>query len=113
MLYQPHIRKLLGGLLLLIFIFSSVPRIFLHETFSQHKLVSKTVATDVSSYQDDHSGVNCNCDSVLMQSFFVIADLAIESSIALNFPQQLYLYEADNLFLFSFQQFSLRGPPAA
>jgi len=88
-----------------------VPRIFLHETFAQHKLVSKTVSSDSPSYQNDHSGVSCNCDSVLMQSVFVIADLAIESSTELKFPQHLLGYRADNLFLFSFQQFSLRGPP--
>ncbi|MBL0136654.1 MAG: hypothetical protein IPP79_23110 [Chitinophagaceae bacterium] len=88
-----------------------MPRIFLHETFSQHKLVSKTVANDIPSYQNDHSGVSCNCDSVLMQSVFVVADIPSESSAELQFPQQLSGHGAENLFLFSFQQFSLRGPP--
>jgi hypothetical protein len=48
-----------------------------------------------------------------MQSVFVAADASIVSLLELNFPQHLPGYNAENLFLFSFQQFTLRGPPVA
>jgi hypothetical protein len=107
---HPVIRRLLSGLVLVIFAFSITPKKLLHDLVANHR--DKNVAASFSNIiKISTDGFLCKCDNLVAESPFTETAQAIEVLKAPSFaiqestvPSRFYI--ATHFF------FSLRGPPA-
>ena len=106
------IRKIIAGLLLVLFAFGMTPKITLHDLVATHtdsRIKKKN--TDPTSSQIAKSTFNCQCDNLVSESPFETIPLAVTHAAELIYST----FQANNgaatysttLFLFGF-----RGPPS-
>lgn len=105
--YKIHI----AAALLVLFVFSSVPKYLLHNFFSNH-----SHEFSVSNDKDDQSNttidnkVDCDCEDLYTEVFFV------NETLDINFKHNSYVIpnssELTSLLKTPFFEVNLRGPPA-
>lgn len=110
MLYQVNIRKCITGLLLLLFVFSSIPRKVLHDTFTHH-LDGSSQNSKYASFEVQNSGLGCHCDDLYAQPVFDNTDFTFEVS-PLKPVAQKHASVLPVIYSSEIISFGLRGPPA-
>ena len=105
------IRRLLTGVLLLLFALSITPKVFVHALVAHHQDRHLSIGHDASD-QVNKAGYHCNVENLVVE----LPCLIYPISIQLPAPQLFrdYQVEADHQF-YSFGHFifGVRGPPTA
>jgi hypothetical protein len=106
---NPIIKVLLSCWLVILFIFSITPRIFLHDLIADHKdsyFVSSSTDTQVAK-----KGIHCDCNSLVVDApFFSESNYTHVNPLLFFIDHQ---YKINNCFYsVDAHVFSLRGPPA-
>lgn len=107
---HPVIRRLLSGLVLVIFAFSITPKKLLHDLVANHR--DKNVAASSSNITKiSPDGFLCKCDNLVAESPFTETAEAIEILPATSFAVQESTVPS-RFYIATHFSFSLRGPPA-
>jgi hypothetical protein len=102
------IRKCLASLMLVIFVFSLTPKIFLHSLIATHKdTFSNSLDTKTHI---EKKGFHCDCDDLVVESPFIPNDVNFNVVIPTLYPQ-LSAQEINNFSSAFPISFGLRGPP--
>ena len=103
------IRKLNAAILLLLFLFGSTPKLYLHNLIATHK---DDIVAGNSSKQTTVAKlpVYCHCDNIVIESPFLPDDAKIEIQQAVAYTPFASCY-IDNYNLPHQSYFELRGPP--
>jgi hypothetical protein len=109
-LYQPIIRRLLAGLLLVLFAFSGTPKRFLHDLVAHHKDTRSKFSPGA------HAGVqqsfyNCHTEDLVVESPFMEGTSTPALHVPVTYTGGLIEMTA-RLYAFFPVLYSLRGPPA-
>jgi hypothetical protein len=104
------IKKLLGGVMLVVFGFSVTPKILLHNLVADHRDTPRT-QNYTNEQQLSKTGFNCNCDNLVVESPFVNNYVPIELQLTRQFFETQIVY-IDRFYSVDFFYFKLRGPPA-
>ena len=104
------IKKLLSSLLLAVFAFGIMPKIFLHDIFASHTDFSLSISKYPHTDQVDKAGFRCNCDYLVVESPFTDQSDRIELSTPFSFSDLQEHFFYDYHFTSAFF-YSLRGPP--
>jgi hypothetical protein len=110
LLYQPFIRKIVTGFLLLLFALSVTPKKLLHDAFANH---SDPVAGNSKSisFELNNAGISCQCEDIFAQSLYTFSEHNFEIkplSLFCNEPKAIVTEFYSSTCFF----FELRGPPA-
>jgi len=108
---QPHIQKLLSGVMLLLFAFSITSKRFLHDLVADHK---DTIACqdNLSAHHIHAAGFYCSCDDLVAESVYMSGGNAIELTVPAVFIEKTPAFSGNYHYISSFFS-DLRGPPAA
>ena len=106
----PTIKRLLSGVLLLLFALSITPKIFIHALAARHQDVHLSITHDGRD-QVNKTGFHCNVEHLVVEAPCLLCPIAIQLQIPPLFrdhqAEAVYQYYAYGHFIFG-----LRGPPA-
>lgn len=104
------IQIIASGFLLLIFIFSVTPKIFLHNCVANHK---DSAPKSAGSHQQQlgNTSFNCNCDNIVSESPFTSQYYHFELTAFQSFPVKPQIKSAP-FYSSPYFFFPLRGPPS-
>ena len=107
---QPIIRRLLAGLLLVLFALSGTPKLFVHDLVAHHKdtrcKFSHGSHTDV-----ERSTFTCHTQDLVVESPFIETAALFEVHVPVIYTAGIVELTA-RLYAFFPVHYSLRGPPA-
>lgn len=107
---HPIVKRLLSGILLVLFALSITPKKTLHDWIVNHKDgVTHTVASDIAQLSKD--GFNCDCQSLVTESPFTADYQSVDIIASQSFIEHpaIQLHQVYTSTCFFFEH---RGPPA-
>ncbi len=107
---QKHrlIRQLVAGAMLMLFILSIMPRLYLHEVFAAHKDLVENTCQDQPTIGKD--GFTCDLNDLVATSPFTETETSIALNPEIDFPV-LHTRYTSQIATAAPECFSLRGPP--
>jgi hypothetical protein len=101
----------LAAFILVVFAFSTMPRIILHTWFASHEDVAGKKSSSAAK-QVNTAAYHCNCDHVVAESPFTLL-AAAPGCLAASYILVLQHAISTAVPVFSYHVAALRGPPSA
>jgi hypothetical protein len=109
---QATIKQIIAGFMLLLFAFSITPKRQIHDLVASHQDTKPGRYLLANNTAQVHkSGINCNCDQLIVESPF-LGTVSSEQSKAVVFQNEFYQKPLCFSFIAPLVEIGLRGPPA-
>lgn len=105
---HPAIRRFAAGVMLMLFVLSIMPRLYLHDVFASHKDIANDISQHLTTIEKD--GFSCDLNDLVATSPFTEASTTIVFNTEIDFPV-LHTRYTSQIATAAPECFSLRGPP--